>query len=76
MSNCSMLEAIELCQQVAGRELGWTLVDENRIGDHRWWITDLAPFQHDYPHWQVTYDVQAILEEIHQQNADLWTTVT
>ena len=48
-SNCSMLEAIEVCERVAGRELSWEMGEEPRIGDHRWWISDLAPFQADYP---------------------------
>jgi hypothetical protein len=32
-----MLEAVELCQQIAGRELRWSLDEHNRVGDHRWW---------------------------------------
>ena len=44
-SNCSMLEAIAKCEGIAGRELDWTLADEPRIGDHRWWISDLAAFE-------------------------------
>jgi len=71
-SNCSMLEAIELCESIAGRELDWKLLDENRIGDHRWWISDLKPFRHDYPEWSITYDVENLLREIHEQNADRW----
>ncbi|HUB35879.1 MAG TPA: NAD-dependent epimerase/dehydratase family protein [Solirubrobacteraceae bacterium] len=71
-SNCSMLEAIDLCEQVAGRELDWSLGEENRIGDHRWWISDLAPFKRDYPSWTLTHDVGDILREIHSQNADRW----
>jgi CDP-paratose 2-epimerase len=71
-SNCSMLEAIELCEQIAGRELSWTLSDENRIGDHRWWVSDLEPFRRDYPGWDITYDVEAVLREIHDHNAELW----
>src|SRR5438270_829247 len=47
-SNCSMLEAIALCEQIAGRELTWELSDRNRIGDHQWWISDLEPFRRDY----------------------------
>ena len=35
-----------------GRELDYTLSDEARIGDHRWWISDLAGFQADYPGWR------------------------
>jgi CDP-paratose 2-epimerase len=71
-SNCSMLEAIDLCQEVAGRELAWSLAEENRVGDHRWWISDLAPFEHDYPHWRLTRDVPDILREIHDGNAERW----
>jgi CDP-paratose 2-epimerase len=71
-SNCSMIEAIELCEEVAGRELNWELSDENRIGDHRWWISDLEPFRSDYPAWDITYDIRGVLEEIHGQNAEVW----
>jgi CDP-paratose 2-epimerase len=73
--NCSMLEAIALCEQIAGQELRWQLSDQNRIGDHRWWISDLEPFRHDYPDWDLTYDVHAVLSEIHDQNAELWLTM-
>ena len=71
-SNCSMLEAIRLCERIAGRELDWELSDQNRIGDHRWWISDLEPFRQDYPQWRLTYDLEAILKEIHDHNASLW----
>ncbi len=52
-SNCSMLEAIALCEQIAGRELDWQLDPSRRIGDHRWWISDLGEFRRDYPDWQL-----------------------
>jgi CDP-paratose 2-epimerase len=71
-SNCSMLEAIELCEQIAGRPLNWSLSDQNRIGDHRWWISDLGPFRRDYPDWDITYDVEAVLREIHDHNLERW----
>jgi CDP-paratose 2-epimerase len=72
-SNCSLLEAIDLCERIAGVELQRTIVDEPRIGDHRWWISDLSEFRRDYPQWQVTYDVPEILAEIHAHNAERWT---
>jgi CDP-paratose 2-epimerase len=71
-SNCSMLEAIDLCEQIAGRRLDWTLSDQNRIGDHRWWISDLDPFRRDHPEWDITYDIEAVLREIHDHNVELW----
>jgi CDP-paratose 2-epimerase len=72
-SNCSMLEAIAMCERIAGAQLDWTLGEENRIGDHRWWISDLEPFKRDYPQWGLTYGVERILREIHEQNAESWS---
>lgn len=64
-SNCSMLEAIKLCEQISNRKLNWTYVEENRIGDHIWWISDVRKFQSHYPHWKFRYDLKEILLEIH-----------
>jgi CDP-paratose 2-epimerase len=75
-SNCSMLEAIEACERIAARELRWQLVDQARIGDHRWWISDLSEFTTDYPEWSLGYDVEAILREIHDANVDRWSVVS
>ena len=72
-SNCSMLEAIEACERIAGRELDWEMGEEPRIGDHRWWISDLAPFEADYPGWSLRYGIEEILAEMHEQNAERWT---
>jgi CDP-paratose 2-epimerase len=72
-SNCSMLEAIELCQSIAGRELDWKLGDAPRVGDHRWWISDLGPFRSDYPDWHLTYGIEEILREIHDSNIAAWS---
>jgi CDP-paratose 2-epimerase len=73
-SNCSMLEAIAACERIAGRNLEWTLADDNRIGDHRWWISDLEPFRRDYPDWDLSHDIDDILVEIRDHNLELWTT--
>jgi len=71
-SNCSMLEAIEACERIAGRELNWELSDEARIGDHRWWISDLAEFERAYPSWAPRYGIEEILGEMHEANAERW----
>jgi CDP-paratose 2-epimerase len=64
-SNCSMLEAIQLCQEISGRELDWKYVEDNRIGDHIWWISDVRKFQSHFPQWKYRYDLIGILKEIH-----------
>ncbi len=73
-SNCSMLEAIAICETIAGRELDWELSERNRIGDHRWWVSDLEPFRREYPAWDITYSIETVLQEIHDYNADRWLT--
>ena len=68
-ASCSMLEAIESCERIAGRALEWRLSPDARIGDHRWWISDLDEFRADYPGWSPQYDVERTLSEIHQAYA-------
>jgi CDP-paratose 2-epimerase len=72
-SSCSMLEAIAASEEIAGRELDWTMSTEARIGDHRWWISDLAAFQADYPTWAPTFDTELLLRAIHDANVERWT---
>jgi CDP-paratose 2-epimerase len=64
-SNCSMLEAIELCQKISGKKMDWAYMEDNRIGDHIWWISDVRKFQSHYPGWWYRYGLREILEEIH-----------
>jgi CDP-paratose 2-epimerase len=72
-SNCSMLEAIALCEAIAGRELDWSLADEHRVGDHRWWISDLSDFKRDHPGWDIEHGIEEILRAIHDANVEQWT---
>ncbi|MGH2988391.1 MAG: NAD-dependent epimerase/dehydratase family protein [Solirubrobacterales bacterium] len=74
-SNCSMLEAIALCERIAGTELTWELGEEARRGDHRWWISDLDEFRADYPEWRLRYGIEEMLREIYELNAERWASV-
>jgi CDP-paratose 2-epimerase len=65
-SHCSMLEAIALCEELSGRKLEWSYVEENRIGDHIWWVSDVTRFQTHYPNWKYRYDIRGILREIYE----------
>jgi len=71
-SNCSMLEAIEKCEAIAGRTLQWTYSPTNRIGDHIWYVSDLRKFQADYPGWTQQYSLDALLRDIYQSNVERW----
>jgi CDP-paratose 2-epimerase len=63
-SHCSMIEAISLCEELSGRKLDWSYMEDNRIGDHIWWVSDVAKFQSHYPNWKYRYDIRGILSEI------------
>lgn len=64
-SNCSMKEAITLCEEISGKKMKIVYQDDNRIGDHIWWISDVRKFQAHFPKWAYRYDLRRILEEIH-----------
>jgi CDP-paratose 2-epimerase len=72
-SNCSMLEGIALCEEITGRKMNWTYSEQNRVGDHIWWIGDLTAFEADHPTWKLHYNVPRILKEIYEFNKERWS---
>jgi CDP-paratose 2-epimerase len=63
-SNCSMREAIDLCESRIGGKMVLAYDEKNRIGDHVWYISDTRKFRSHYPNWEQTYDVTKIIDEI------------
>jgi CDP-paratose 2-epimerase len=63
-SNCSMKEAIDLCQSRTGKKMDVVYTENNRIGDHIWYISDTRKFQSHFPAWKQTYDLPRIVDEI------------
>ncbi|MCK4981999.1 MAG: NAD-dependent epimerase/dehydratase family protein, partial [Victivallaceae bacterium] len=64
-SNCSMTEAIEFCEKISGKKMNYKYAEDNRIGDHIWYISDVRKFQGHYPEWKYQYGIEDILVEIH-----------
>jgi CDP-paratose 2-epimerase len=71
-SNCSMHEAIEYAERLTGQPLRRSYQEQNRTGDHIWWISNNGKFSGHYPEWRQKYDVPAILREIHEANVERW----
>lgn len=65
-SNCSMLEAISICEELTGKKMNWSYTETNRIGDHIWYISDVRKFQRHYPAWKYQYGLREILQEMHE----------
>jgi CDP-paratose 2-epimerase len=61
---CSILEAFRMAEEVTGRPMNWRYVDENRIGDHICYYSDLRKMKAHYPAWDITRPLPAIFQEI------------
>ncbi len=64
-SHCSMLEAIALCEEIAGKTLDYVYQEDNRIGDHIWYVSDVRKFQSRFPEWKYKYSLYDIVQEIY-----------
>jgi CDP-paratose 2-epimerase len=64
-ANCSMLEAITLCEQISGNKMSYSYQETNRIGDHIWYVSDVRKFQSHYPAWTWKYDLEQTLQQMH-----------
>lgn len=62
-NSVSILEAIDRIEQHMGRKLSYVLDEQNRIGDHIVYYTDMTRFKKDYPQWQITENIDSIFEK-------------
>jgi CDP-paratose 2-epimerase len=62
--SCSVLEALNRGSKLLDQPLSISFIDEPRIGDHKWWISDNTKFMNLYPKWQQEYDFTRIMEEL------------
>lgn len=69
-SNCSMLEAITMCEEITGNKLSYSYSETNRIGDHIWYISDVSKFQEHFPEWEFTYGIRETLTEMYHSMRD------
>ena len=63
-SNISMMEAVTKFEKISGKKAKIKYVEENRVGDHIWYISDVSKFKKHYPKWGFKYGVDDIISEI------------
>jgi CDP-paratose 2-epimerase len=63
---CSILEAFEMAEEVTGHRMKWRYVEENRIGDHICYYSDLRKMKSHFPAWGITRSLRDIFSEIAQ----------
>lgn len=67
-NSISILEAFDLAEQVSGKKMVYEYEEDNRIGDHICYISDLSQMKADYPEWDITKNLHDTFTEIH----DAW----
>ena len=63
-SNCSVLEAINIVENLIKKKIKKNIIKNNRVGDHIWYISDMKQFKKDYPKWKQKYSIKKIIQEL------------
>lgn len=66
-NSCSILEAFTLTELITGKKMIYEYIDENRIGDHICYYSDLTKMKTQYPQFQITKKLTNIIESIYQK---------
>ncbi len=67
-NSCSILEAFAITERLTGRKQQHTYVDQNRIGDHICYYSDLRKMRAHYPAWDIHKSLETTIAEI----VDAW----
>ena len=63
-NSCSILEAFSIAESFTGKKQVHTYVDENRIGDHICYYSDLRKMRAHYPAWDITISLPETIQQI------------
>lgn len=66
-ANCSMQEAITICEEITGNKMNYSYSETNRNGDHIWYISDVSKFKRHYPEWGFKYNLRETLTQIYEE---------
>ena len=67
---CSILEAFTICEDFTGKKQSHEYDDENRIGDHICYYSNLSKIQKHYPKWEIRHSLEDIIGQI----VEAWKT--
>jgi CDP-paratose 2-epimerase len=71
-ANVSHIEAFALAERITGKPAKVNYLEQSRMGDHQWYISDMTKFRKHYPEWAPSYDIETIMTEIYESNVDKW----
>ena len=67
-SNCSVIEALREVETQLKISIKKKFINQNRVGDHIWYITNNNKFKKDYPNWKQVYNTKKIITELIYNN--------
>ena len=74
-NSCSILEAFNITENITGHRQVFAYLDENRIGDHICYISDLSKMRRHYPDWDITFSLKETIRQIVEANSSIVFTV-
>ena len=69
-NSCSILEAFEICESFSGRKQKYKYIEDNRIGDHICYYSDLSKIKNHYPEYEIINSLEKTIQQIVQSNID------
>ena len=69
-NSCSILEAFQIAESFTGMKQAFTYVDQNRIGDHICYYSDLRKMKSHFPAWDITISLTETIRQI----VEAWKT--
>jgi CDP-paratose 2-epimerase len=63
-NSCSVLEAFSLVEESSGIKQVYRYVDQNRIGDHICYYSDLTKMKAHYPAWGITKSLRQTINDL------------
>jgi CDP-paratose 2-epimerase len=63
-NSCSLLEAFAMVQSITGVKMKSRYFEQNRVGDHICYYSDLRKMKTHYPAWTITKNLPQIFNEI------------
>lgn len=66
-NSVSILEAFSIIENISGKPMKFNYVEQNRIGDHICYYSDLSKMKSHYPNWEITKTLNDVFLDIYNR---------
>jgi len=67
-NSCSVLEAIQIIEEITRIKMKFSILKKSRVGDHKWYISNNSKFIKKYNNWNLQFSLRDIISEIVDKN--------